>query len=114
MKLYLRYLLLFSYYNIADNGFCNEGNRYLALPLETQSVLRSSTIRSVDFNNFESESLKSALDQSYDGIIDCVTLLMKDSVSEVVLTSGIVLLHEVHVNIIECHDCHQFLLISCV
>ncbi len=111
MKLYLRYLLLFSYYNIADNGFCNECNRYLALPLEAQSMLRLSNIR---VDNFESESLKSALDQSYDGIIDCVTLLMKDSVSEVVLTSGIVLLHEVHVNIIECHDCHQFLLISCV
>ncbi len=77
-------------------------------------MLRLSNIRSVDYNNFESESFKSALDQSYDGIIDCVTLLMKDSVSEVVLTSGIVLLHEVSVNIIECHDCHQLLLISCV
>lgn len=98
----LRNLLLWSFYQLVPRKFYNESNRYLPLPSEAQAFV--STIfsgQNMDCTIWI-DDLKRTCESSYDGIIDCSTLLLKGNSPYIVQNSGIVFLHEVQLALFEC------------
>jgi hypothetical protein len=95
LQLILRNFLFWSFIPLSSTKFCNESNRYLPLPFNAQSFILSLPRNSSPHNFMWIDDLRRSFDSSYDGIIDCASLLLKVGPSQIFHNSGIVLLHEV-------------------